>query len=85
MPNCEKILEKARNSPSGLRFDEARQLADCLGFAFIRSRGSHFYYKAPGVLEPINLQNVNGKAKAYQVRMMLRLYAELRNEAESDA
>jgi hypothetical protein len=84
MANCEKILAKARNSPSGLRFEEARQLAECLGFTFIRSRGSHFYYKAPGIIEPLNLQEVDGKAKAYQVRRMIRLYDERTNQAEVD-
>jgi len=84
MPNCEKILAKARNSPTGLRFEEARQLAECLGFSFIRSRGSHFYYKAPGTIEPMNLQEVDGKAKAYQVRKLIRLYDERLNRIEAD-
>lgn len=83
MANCDKLLQKARNSPSGLRFEEARQLAECLGSTFVRSRGSHFYYKAPGVLQPINLQNVNGKAKAYEVKKMLNYHDEQSREGES--
>ena len=51
---------------------------------FIRSRGSHFYYKAPGITEPLNLQEVGGKAKAYQVRRMIRLYEERMSPAEAD-
>lgn len=83
MPDCNKLISKARRSPSSLRFQEARQLAECLGFQFVRSRGSHFYYKAPGVLLPINLQNVEGNAKAYEVRKMIRIHDESAGEGNA--
>ena len=45
MPNCTKILQKARRSAANLRFAEALALAECLGFELARIRGSHRIYK----------------------------------------
>ena len=68
-----RILEKARSSPQGLRFTEARALAEALEFALSRVNGSHHIFVRPGVIELLNLQEVRGMAKAYQVRQLLRL------------
>jgi predicted RNA binding protein YcfA (HicA-like mRNA interferase family) len=74
MGKCDKLLEKARNNPAGLRFEEACKLAECFGFVFARQRGSsHCIYKAPGQMGLINVQEgENGKAKPYQVRQILK-------------
>ncbi|MDQ4079023.1 MAG: type II toxin-antitoxin system HicA family toxin [Chloroflexota bacterium] len=45
MSRCEKLLAKARNNPQGLRFRELERLAECYGFTFSRSKGSHRTYK----------------------------------------
>jgi len=36
-------------------------------------RGSHFIFTNPGIPELINLQDVRGQAKAYQIRQLLKL------------
>ena len=71
--NPSKLLKKALASPSSLRFEEAAALAVAFGFEPTRVRGSHHIFIQPGVHELVNLQNVRGKAKAYQVRQLLRL------------
>ncbi len=69
----QKLLEKALNSPQNLRFAEAIKLAQAFGFQLARIRGSHHIFKRPGVPELLNLQNVGGKAKPYQVQQLLEL------------
>jgi len=48
-------------------------LAEAFGFRLSRVRGSHHIFVHPRVQELINLQNVGGKAKPYQIRQFLRL------------
>jgi len=71
--NVSRILEKARKSPASLRFSEARALAEALGFHLSRVSGSHHIFSSPGMPELLNLQEVRGMAKPYQVRQLLRL------------
>jgi hypothetical protein len=71
--NVGRILERARKSPASLRFGEARALAEALGFHLSRVSGSHYIFSRPGVPELLNLQEVRGMAKPYQIRQLLRL------------
>lgn len=43
------------------------------GFHLSRVSGSHHIFAHPHVRELVNLQNVNGKAKPYQIRQLLQL------------
>jgi predicted RNA binding protein YcfA (HicA-like mRNA interferase family) len=69
----EKVLVTALANPGGLRFSEACRLARAFGFRHVRTRGSHWVFSHPGIAELVNLQDVGGQAKAYQVRQLLRL------------
>jgi hypothetical protein len=78
MGRCEKLWGRAKASPSNLRFEEACRLAECFGFQFARQRGtSHCIYKYPGWMGLLNFQDVDGKAKEYQVRQLLEAVEEL--------
>ena len=68
-----KILQKALASPNNLRFAEARALAEGFGFRLSRIKGSHHVFTHPEIQELVNLQEVGGQAKAYQVRQLLQL------------
>ena len=68
-----KILESARANPKGLSFSELQRLTEAAGFGPPRIKGDHHIYTKPGVVEIINLQPLNGKAKPYQVRQVLDL------------
>ena len=71
--NPQKLLKKALASPASLRFEDACALARAFGFHLSRVRGSHHIFAHPNVRELVNLQEVNGKAKPYQVKQLLAL------------
>ena len=48
-------------------------LAEAFRFRLSRVRGSHHIYVHPDVPELLNLQDVGGQAKSYQIRRFLRL------------
>jgi predicted RNA binding protein YcfA (HicA-like mRNA interferase family) len=71
--NPRKLLQRALASPANIRFEEACALARGFGFRLSRVNGSHHIFVHPDVRELVNLQDVRGKAKAYQVRQLLQL------------
>ncbi len=71
--NKRKLLAKALTSSKNLRFTEAVRLAEAFGFQLSRARGSHQVFVHPMLRELVNLQEVGGKAKPYQVRQLLDL------------
>jgi len=71
--NSQKLLRKALDNPQGLRFAEALKLAKAFGFELDRINGSHHILKRTGIPELVNLQNVRGTSKPYQVRQLLKL------------
>jgi len=68
-----KLLQKALSGSKNIRFSEMTTLVEAFGFRLSRVRGSHHIFAHPEVQELINLQDVDGKAKSYQVRQFLRL------------
>jgi len=68
-----KLLEKALAGSKDIRFSEAVVLAEGFGFRLSRTSGSHHIFVHPQVQELVNLQNVHGKAKPYQIRQLLQL------------
>ena len=50
-----------------------QRLAEGFGFRLERVSGSHHIYAHPSIPELVNLQEVDGRAKPYQVRQFLRL------------
>lgn len=49
------------------------RLVRAYGFRHGRIRGSHHIFVHPDVTELVNLQEVRGHAKPYQIRQFLRL------------
>ncbi len=66
--NNRKLLAKALSGTKNLRFAEALALAKAFGFRLSRVKGSHHIFVHPQLRELINLQEVGGKAKPYQIR-----------------
>jgi len=48
-------------------------VVDSFGFRLSRTNGSHHIFTRPGVYELVNLQNVRGQAKPYQIKQFLTL------------
>ena len=71
--NPRKLLRRAIDGPANLRFEELVALVEAFEFRRSRQRGSHHIFVRAGVAELVNLQDVNGKAKPYQVRQFLKL------------
>ncbi len=71
--NTRKTLEQALAGSKNIHFDDMVSLVEAFGFRLARVSGSHHIFTHIGIRELVNLQNVNGKAKPYQVRQFLRL------------
>jgi hypothetical protein len=71
--NNRKRLARILASPANVRFADLVKLVEAFGFSLIRVSASHHIYGRTGVPDQINLQNVAGKAKPYQVRQFLKL------------
>jgi hypothetical protein len=79
MGESNKILEAMRRSPGDVRFSDLLKV--CLEhFGQPRQGGtSHVLFKTPWPGDPrINIQNHRGKAKAYQVRQVLKAIDKLK-------
>lgn len=68
-----KLLKRIVVAPHNVRFGDLLELADALGFQVARTEGSHHILTHPSLSELLNLQEVKGEAKPYQVRQLLRL------------
>jgi hypothetical protein len=68
-----KILERAYLGSRNIRFDDFVLLVEAFDFHLIRVNGSHHIFGRPGIPELVNLQDVRGEVKPYQVRQFLSL------------
>ena len=69
-----KLLQKLLYSSKNIRFSEAVACAEMFGFRLERTKGSHHIFVHPDVPELVNLQDVKGKAKPYQVKQIVTTY-----------
>ncbi len=83
MTRIDSIVHKMRRNPRGIRFQELCKVCDYY-FGDARQAGSsHRIYKTPWRGDPrINIQNDRGKAKAYQVRQVLKAIDRLETEGQ---
>jgi predicted RNA binding protein YcfA (HicA-like mRNA interferase family) len=68
-----KILQKLLSGSKNVSFSEMRILTEAFGFKLSRVKGSHHIFVHEDVPELINLQNVDGKVKNYQVKQFLEI------------
>lgn len=54
-------------------FADVQSLVTRLGFELQRINGSHHIYVHPDVDAPLNLQDLRGQAKPYQLRQLMRV------------
>ena len=79
-----KLLAKALSGSKDIRFSEASALAVGFGFTLARVSGSHHIYAHPDIPELVNLQDVAGKAKPYQIKQLLKLVERYNLTLEDD-
>ena len=81
MGTIQDILKRLRLNPTDIRFADLCKVHDHY-FGRVRQAGSsHRIYKTPWQGDPrVNIQNNKGKAKAYQVRQVLKAIERLEVE-----
>lgn len=83
MDSIDDDVRELEKRPSNVRFTDLCKICDYY-FGEARQKGSsHRIYKTPWQGDPrVNIQEKNGKAKAYQVRQVIKALRRL--EIESD-
>jgi hypothetical protein len=77
MGSIEDLVWQFEKSPHGVAFKDLCRVCDHY-FGEARTKGSHYIYRTPWPGDPrINIQNDGGKAKAYQVRQVIRAIKKL--------
>ncbi len=71
--NKRRLLQKLLSGSKNIRFTEAIAIAEAFGFRLDRIKGSHHIFIHTEVPELVNLQNVKGKAKPYQIKQLLKI------------
>jgi hypothetical protein len=83
MDKINELVKKMQDNPCNIKFSD---LCTVCGHYFGKprqERTSHRIYKTPWPGDPrINAQNSKGKAKAYQVRQVLKAIEKLENQED---
>ncbi|MEW6007824.1 MAG: type II toxin-antitoxin system HicA family toxin [bacterium] len=68
-----KAYEDLKKNLKNVRFEWVCRVAELFGFRFRGGKGSHKIYVRDGIRDMLNFQNVDGKAKPYQVRQLIKI------------
>ena len=68
-----KTLDRIRAGSRDVKFRDLLAVVQALGFEVARISGSHHILRHPDVAELLNLQDVDGAAKPYQIRQLMAL------------
>ncbi len=81
----QKILQQMRNAATGVRYADLAKVCEAYFGAPRQQGSSHAIYKMPWPGDPrVNIQNVHGKAKPYQVKQVLAAIDRLEEMDEAD-
>jgi len=73
MTTKRKILQRILADSKNVRFYDMIKLAEGFGFRLSRTEGSHHIFVHSDIPELLNLQEVKGQVKPYQMRQFLKL------------
>jgi len=83
--NRKKLLRRlAHGHLQNVAFPDFVHLVKGFGFELLRVSGSHHIFGHPDMPGLINLQEVGGQAKPYQIRQFLRLVERYNVKMEDD-
>jgi len=69
-----KLLKRlSEGQLRNIAFGDIINMVEGFGFRLARVSGSHHIFTHPAIPELVNLQEVKGEAKPYQIRQFLRL------------
>ncbi|MGB5687136.1 MAG: toxin HicA [Candidatus Electrothrix sp.] len=81
MKNVHEKLKRFRSNPKDVKFTELCKVCEFYFGKPRQSGSSHRVYKTPWQGDPrVNIQNSKGKAKAYQVKQVLKAVERLEVE-----
>ena len=81
MKNIHEKLKQFKNNPKDVKFVELCKVCEFYFGKPRQSGSSHRIYKTPWQCDPrVNIQNYKGKAKAYQVKQVLKAIERLEVE-----
>jgi len=85
MSSIEDILAQMKRKVKDVRFDDLCKVCDHYFGKHRQGGTSHRVYKTPWQGDPrVNIQNKKGKARAYQVRQMLKAIERLELEHDTE-
>jgi predicted RNA binding protein YcfA (HicA-like mRNA interferase family) len=80
-----KLLKRlSEGQLKNIAFGDMINMVEGFGFRLDRVSGSHHIFIHPAVQELVNLQEVRGEAKPYQIRQFLRLVERYNLRLEDD-
>ncbi len=71
--NKRRLLARILAGSKNIRFGDFVSLLEALGFRLARVNGSHHIFHHPQVREPVNIQEVRGQVKPYQIQQVIAL------------
>ena len=71
--NKRKFLTRLLNNRQNVKYNDFVTLVESFNFYHMRSNGSHNIYRNEEAAEIINIQNVKGEAKPYQIKQFLAI------------
>jgi hypothetical protein len=82
--NKHTLFKKILSGSDNIRFDDVVKVVEAFGFRLSRINGGHHIFKHHQIPNLLNLQNLKGKAKPYQIRQFLALMDEYNLTIEDD-
>ncbi len=71
--NNKKLIAKILLNQKNIKFADFIKLINSFGFKLDRVNGSHHIFVHDDIDEIINIQNVKGEAKPYQIKQFLKI------------
>ena len=73
LPNVDKIIEKMKRQPNGIRPEDADKVLNAFGYETVRQKGSHKHYLNKETGDLITIKQENPLKKAYVVDILNRI------------
>lgn len=73
MAGADKIVEKMKRQPNGIRPEEAEKVLKAYGYLPVRQKGSHKHYLNSNTGSLITIKQENPLKKAYIVDILSRI------------
>jgi len=84
MTKKQKLFQKLLTGSKNVSFSDVQIVVEAFGFHLARVSGSHHIYVHPDVPGLVNLQDVSGKAKPYQIKQFLEIIERYNLELEKE-